>query len=153
FSTDITLASDGGDVRGRFQINTEPPGWGLEGSAAIQRLDLASWLNRPDRPSDITGNVDFDVRFLEGSPFPQGTWAFDGTHAAFLGYETGELQARGRVTADDVLIEAGTTTAYSTNLRLTNGSIGLDTPFPFMFSGRANGLDLRRLPDDVPVPK
>ncbi|MGE0703157.1 MAG: translocation/assembly module TamB domain-containing protein [Vicinamibacterales bacterium] len=153
FSTAITLASDGGDVNGDLRINTEPPGWGVAGTAAIARLDLARWLNRPDRPSDVTGDTTFDLRFSQGSPFPQGTWAFDGTHAAFLEYETGELQAEGRISPAEVLIESGTTTAYGTNLRLISGSIGFESPFPFTFAGRANGLDLRLLPEQVPVPK
>ena len=35
----------------------------------------------------------------------------------------------------------------------TDGSIGIDAPFPFHFQGTTTGIDLRRVPATVPVPR
>ena len=56
--TVITLHSNGGNVSGDLVIDSSVPGWHAKGAAKVQRLDLARWLNRRDRPSDITGDVD-----------------------------------------------------------------------------------------------
>jgi hypothetical protein len=45
-----------------------------------------------------------------------------------------------------------TAAAYGAHVRLTDGSIGIDAPFPFRFQGTATGVDLRRLPKTIPVP-
>ncbi len=152
--TDVQLASDSGDVSGTFRVDTAPEsGWRLSGNAAVHRLDLSRWLNDPERQSDITGDTTFDLAFLEGVRFPRGAWTFDGAHASFLEYEAANVQAAGTVTATDVVIERATTTAYGANVRVADGAIGIAHPFPFRFRGTANGLDLRRLPERVPIPK
>jgi len=153
FTTALQLASNGGDVNGTFTINTQPPGWRLAGSAALDRLDIARWFNLPDRPTDFSGDATFNLEFVQGTRFPRGSWTFDGTHAAFLEYETGEVQAAGTITATDVVIDRATATAYGANIRLSGSTIGLARPFPYSFVGVANGLDLRRLPGPVPIPK
>jgi autotransporter translocation and assembly factor TamB len=151
-ATQLTLASDGGDVSGRLVLDTTVPGWRAAGALDVARLDLARWLNRPDRPSDITGNVRFSLDLDLGGRFPRGTYAFAGRHAAYLGYEADDVRARGTITATEVLIASTTATAYGANLVLSAGSIGLASPFPFRFQGIANGVDLRLVPPDVPVP-
>ena len=73
---DLTLRSNGGNVRGGFVLNTTAPGWQAKGAVDVERLNLADWLNRADRPSDITGHVTFgltDVGLRAGGRFPVGT--------------------------------------------------------------------------------
>jgi hypothetical protein len=150
--TTLDLSSNGGAVNGRFIIDTTAPGWRGRGRTAVQRLNLAQWLNRPDSASDITGDVTFDINMPPGSHFPRGTYAFDGSHARYMGYEADDVVARGHMTATEVRIASGTATAYGANVRLDGGSIGIDAPFPFAFKGLVNGIDLRQLPSAVPVP-
>lgn len=151
-ATDITLRSNGGDVTGRLVLDTTVPGWHARGETTVQRLDLARWLNRPDRPSDITGHVDLDMDLQLGGHFPTGAFTFDGSHAAFLDYEADDVVARGRITATEVLIASATATAYGANVRLVPSSLAIDAPYAFHFVGTARGVDLRQVPRAVPVP-
>ena len=67
-----------------------------------------------------------------------------------MGYEADDVVAQGRLTATETVIARATATAYGADVRVTSGAIGLDAPFPYRFAGRADGVDLRRLPPDVP---
>jgi autotransporter translocation and assembly factor TamB len=151
-ATRVALRSNGGDVRGDLVLNATVPGWHARGNAAVERLDLARWLNRPDRPSDISGTVDMDLDLQLGGHFPQGAFSFRGSHAGYLDYEADDVVARGTITPTDVRIASATATAYGSNVRLTASRLAIDAPFPFRFVGTANGVDLRQLPRAVPVP-
>jgi translocation and assembly module TamB len=151
-TTDIGLRSTGGDVDGSLVLDTTVPGWHARGSVDTNRVDLARWLDQPDRPSDITGQVDFDLDLDLGRHFPRGTYAFDGPRARYLGYEADNVRARGTITASEVVIAEAIATAYGANLRVSAGTIGIDSPFPFQFQGTAHRVDLRRVPATIPVP-
>ena len=97
--------------------------------ADVSRLDLSRWLNQPTRPSNITGDVGFDLDLQLGQHFPGGTYRFVGPHAAYLGYEADQVNARGHITHDEAIIATATATAYGANVRVTSGSIGIDAPF------------------------
>ena len=43
-------------------------------------------------------------------------------------------------------------TAYGAKVTTSDGSIGIDAPFPFHFQGTTTRIDLRRLPPAIPVP-
>lgn len=151
-ATDLTFRSDAGDIRGALVLNTRVPGWLGRGSVDVGRIDLARWLSRPDKPSDITGRVAFNLAFGFGEHFPRGTYAFDGPHAMFMHYAGDNVHARGTLTADAADIAEATATAYGAAVRTTHGSIGLSEPFPYHFPGHIDSLDLRRLPAPIPVP-
>jgi len=150
--TTITLRSNGGDVRGDLVLDTTVPGWHARGAASVQRLDLARWLNRPDRPSDISGAVDMDLDLQLGGHFPRGAFTFRGPHAAYLDYEADDVVARGTITPTEVRIASATATAYGANVRLAGSTLAIDAPYGFHFVGKANGVDLRQVPRAVPVP-
>jgi autotransporter translocation and assembly factor TamB len=150
--TDISLRSNGGDVTGQLTLDASVPGWHARGRATVQRLDLARWLNRPDRPSDITGRVDLDMDLQLGGHFPRGAFTFAGAHAAYMDYQADEVVARGRVTNTQVEIAEATATAYGANVRLRASTLAIDAPFGFHFVGTAGGVDLRQVPRTVPVP-
>src|SRR5262245_13564816 len=138
--TDLTMRSNGGNVKGVFTLNTKAPGWTANGAVDVERLNLANWLNREDRPSDITGHVTFaltDVGLRAGGRFAIGTYAFDGPHAAYLGYAADNLKARGVLTPVDARIASATAKAYGADLTVSNGSIGIDSPNTFAFKGTA----------------
>ncbi len=149
---DLSLQSDGGAIVGPVELDATVPGWHGSGRVELTRLDLARWLNDRNRASDITGRVDFDLDLGLGQHFPRGRYGFSGSHAAYAGYAADDLTAKGAIGAERVNIESATATAYGANLLLTGGSIALDRPFAFRFIGRADGLDLRRVPRTIPVP-
>ena len=151
--TDLQLQGTGGSVNGHLVLDTTIPGWHGAGTLTVGRIDLARWLDRPDKPSDISGQVTFDLDLDLGKHFPRGTYAFDGSHAAFAGYGGDNVRARGQLTATEVQITQATAVAYGANVTAMGGStIGLDAPFPFRFEGTVAGIDLRRVPPQVPVP-
>ena len=150
--TDLTLQSDAGGVDGTFDLDTTVPGWHAAGRATVERLNLALWLNRPNRPSDISGRIDFNLDLDLGRRFPRGSYTFEGSHAEFMGYEADAVSARGTISAKEVIVADAAGAAYGSPLRVTAGSVGIDTPFPFRFQGTTSDLDLRRVPTTVPVP-
>ena len=151
--TDIRLAGTGGGVKGQLTLDTSVPGWHGTGAVDVDRLNLARWLNRDDRPSDITGHVTFDLALELGRHFPRGMYAFKGSHAMYMNYAADHVSARGQLTAEQVLIADATATAYGAAVSTHDSTIGIDAPFPFRFRGRTTGIDLRLVPRTVPVPR
>ena len=151
-ATGLSLQStNGGGVDGQFVLDTTVDGWHGAGDASVSRLDLAQWLNRPDRPSDITGHVNFNLDLDLGHHFPRGAFSFDGPHARYLEYEMEDVRARGTLTRTDAMLADVTGTAYGSAVHITSGSIGIDAPFAYRFAGAATHMDLRELPPQVPV--
>ena len=149
--TTLNLRTDGGNARGPFVLDTTVPGWHGSGEVELERLNLARWLNRRERPSVITGRVTFDLDLRLGR-IPVGSYQFDGAHAAYMGYAGDNVRAKGRIEPDSVRIDHAAASAYGAQVQMTAGSIRLEAPYPFRFQGTANQVDLRRLPDPVPVP-
>ena len=87
-------------MKGRLTLDTSVPGWHGAGAVDVDRLNLARWLNRDDRPSDITGHVTFDLALELGRHFPRGMYAFQGPHAMYMDYAADNVRARGQLTRD-----------------------------------------------------
>jgi autotransporter translocation and assembly factor TamB len=152
FDADIDLKGTGGAVRGRVTLDSSVPGWLGRGAVDVERLNLARWLNREERPSDITGHVTFDLALELGRRFPRGRYRFDGPHAMYMKYAGDQVHARGEITAAAVLIAQADAVAYGATVTTHDSSIGIDEPFPFRFQGHTTRIDLRRVPAEVPVP-
>src|SRR5207247_3084615 len=101
---DLRLAGIGGAITGALTLDTTVPGWHGAGAVDVERLNLARWLNRSDRPSDISGHVTFNLALELGRRFPRGVYTFEGRHAMYMGYETDHVRARGQITATTVLV-------------------------------------------------
>jgi hypothetical protein len=151
--TDIDLHSNGGDARGVVVLDTTVPGWRGAGALDLTRLDLAPWFNNnSSRQSNISGRAEFDVALRLGRGIPLGPYVFAGSHAAYAGYQADQVRIRGTITEREWRIANGSAVAYGSRVNLSNGAITLSTPHPFYFQGTASGVDLRRLPPNVPVP-
>ena len=148
---DLNLRSNGGHVRGPLVLDTTVPGWHGAGTIDLERLDLARWLNRANRPSDISGRVVFDFALNLGHA-PTGPYSFTGAHAAYLGYEGDQVRARGTVVSNEVRIAEGSASAYGARVQISTGTIAFAAPYAFRFRGSVEQIDLRRLPAPVPVP-
>src|SRR5204862_2353204 len=127
--TELTLTGSGGDVRGRFTLVTSVPGWHGSGTVNVDRLNLARWMDRPDRPSDITGGVTFDLALELGRHFPRGVYTFDGAHAMYMDYAGDDVHARGLITATEVRIGRADAVAYGSKVSTTDGTLGIDEPY------------------------
>jgi TamB, inner membrane protein subunit of TAM complex len=150
-SVDLNMRSNGGNVRGPFVLDTTVPGWHGTGTIDLERLNLARWLNREDRPSDISGRVKFDFALNLGHA-PTGPYEFTGSHAAYFGYEADDLRATGTIAPTEARIEAGTARAYGADVRLAKSTIGFEAPYHYRFAGRITEIDLRDVPPNVPIP-
>jgi hypothetical protein len=150
-AVDLNLQSNGGNVRGPFVLDTSVPGWHGKGTVDLQRLDLGRWLNRADRPSDISGRVGFDMALNLGHA-PTGSYTFTGTHAGYFGYEGDDIRATGTIVSSEARISEGAATAYGASVKLESSTISFAAPYAFRFRGSVDGIDLRRLPRPVPVP-
>lgn len=150
--TTLQLTGTGGGVKGALTLDTSVPGWHGAGAVNVDRLNLARWLNRADRPSDITGRVTFDLALELGRHFPRGVYTFDGPHAMYMEYAADNVRARGQITTAAVLVAQADAVAYGAQVTTRDGSIGIDAPFPFHFQGTTTDIDLRRVPTTVPVP-
>jgi len=148
----VKLTGTGGGINGRMTFDTSVPGWHGKGAVDVTTLNLARWLNRDDRPSDITGHVTFDMDLGFGEHFPRGAYTFDGRHAMYMNYAADDLKARGHISAAEVVIAQADAVAYDAHVTTADSTIGISEPFPFRFRGTAAGVDLRRLPKTVPVP-
>ena len=152
-ATSVKLAGTGGGVNGRLVLDTSVPGWHGKGDVDVDRLNLARWLNRADRPSDITGHVTFDLALELGRRFPRGVYAFNGPHAMYMNYAADAVRARGQITSTAVLIASADAAAYGAHVTTHDSSIALDEPFPYRFQGTTTEIDLRDVPQGVPVPR
>jgi autotransporter translocation and assembly factor TamB len=150
--TDIDLRGTGGSVKGRLTLDTTVPGWHATGDVALGRLDLARWLDRSDRPSDISGRVMFNLALGFGEHFPRGTYSFDGPHAMYMNYAADAVKAQGQIVESAVLISRATGTAYGAGVDAHDSAIGIESPFTYRFQGAVTNIDLRKLPEEVPVP-
>jgi autotransporter translocation and assembly factor TamB len=152
--TVVGLRSTGGGVDADVVLDTTVDGWHASGSANVNRFDLARWLNRQDRPSDVTGSAVIDLDLHLGGHFPAGAFRFGGPHAAYLEYEAENVLASGTITATAVRIVSFTGRAYGSNVHLRPGStVAIDAPYGFHFVGALERLDLRQVPRNVPVPR
>jgi autotransporter translocation and assembly factor TamB len=152
-ATDLRLQGTGGSVSGRLILDTTVPGWRASGAVDVGRLNLARWLNNDKRPSDISGHVRFDLALELGRHFPRGVYRFDGPHAMYMGYAADRVTAEGRITDAAVLIAGASGTAYGAGVTTHDGSIGIDSPFPYRFQGTLAQIDLRNVPPAIPVPR
>ena len=151
FGVDLNMRSNGGDVRGPFVLDMTVPGWHGKGTVDLERLNLAHWLNREDRPSDISGRVEFDFALNLGHP-PTGPYTFTGSHAAYFGYEADDIRATGTIVSNEARIAKGSARAYGAGVTLNGSTISFDLPYRFRFAGHITEVDLRDVPKTVPIP-
>ena len=151
FAVDLNMRSNGGNVRGPFVLDMTVPGWHGKGTVDLERLNLAHWLNREDRPSDISGRVEFDFALNLGHP-PTGPYTFTGSHAAYFGYEADDIHATGTIVSNEARIAKGSARAYGAGVTLNDSTISFDLPYRFRFAGHITEVDLRDVPKTVPIP-
>ena len=157
--TDLRLTGTGGAVHGRLTLDTSVPGWHGTGAVDVEKLNLARWLNRDERPSDITGHVTFNLALELGRRFPRGIYSFNGAHAMYMNYEADAVKARGQITATEVRIAQADATAYgakvTTERRLDRHRLAVplslsghdDGDRPAAATGHGSGAARREQPD------
>ncbi len=151
-AVDLDFHSNGGDARGPLVLDTTVPGWHATGTLNLTHLNLAPWFNNAARRADISGRATFDLALEFGRGVPRGTYAFNGSHAGFMGYGADRVHVRGDITSREWRIDEATALAYGSEVSLSAGTIAFEHPYAFQFQGTARGVDLRAIPATIPVP-
>jgi len=148
--THLVARSVAGDVIADLALDSTVPGWRGKGRADLTRFDISRWLPTETK-SDLTGVANFDLLLGLGRHFPRGPFTFVGPHVLYAGYEARDMRARGTLIVDRVLVDSATAVAYGAPVR-ASGWIDIPEPYGFHLTGHATNLDLRQLPETVPVP-
>ena len=86
--------------QGRPELDTTVPGWHGAGAVDVERLNLARWLNRRDRPSDITGHVDVRSRASNSGGTSLAASTLSRPARDVHGLRGDNVRARGQLTDD-----------------------------------------------------
>jgi autotransporter translocation and assembly factor TamB len=148
-------ARDGrlGNVQGDLVVDALAPGHRVSGSASVEHLNLDAFSQTRPSPlqSDITGEGTFDVELPVGGRPLRGTYAVDLDHVRVAGYEATNVVAQGRLDGSAVQLNARGN-AYGGHATAA-GTVSTDAPLRLDLKGQASGVDLRRLPAAVNLPR
>jgi autotransporter translocation and assembly factor TamB len=160
-SMDLDMKSEAGLVRGQLVTDLRAPDFAFAGPLHVERLNLAPILKDPKQPSDITGDVRVDVKFLsgpEGAPALDrlgGTFTFRGPRVTAFGYAASDVRVNGSFKGPRIVLSAANVRAYH-GAATTRGAIVLpdrSRPIAYDLRGSATNVDLRRLPKSVRAPQ
>ena len=151
-ATTLNLRSNGGDARGPFVLDTTVPGWRAVGSVELDTTEPGA-VDEPSRSA--LGH--HRARQTSTSTSISDACRSAPTHSTARMPSISATKAtrsvrRGRIESHEVQIDQAESLAYGANVQLSAGSISFDTPYRFRFQGTATQVDLRRVPETVPVP-
>ena len=154
-AVDLTVRSKAGAISGATRFDLVGPRRAVAGTLNLRDLNLAEVFARPDLRSRFTGKTTFDLAMPPGGlDTMSGPFSFDGSRAAIAGYEAEDVHARGRLAGPRIEVD-GRARAYgaATTVR---GAIVRPTPgraLELDLRGGATGVDLRRVPPTLRVPR
>ena len=160
-SMDLDMKSEAGLVRGQLVTDLRAPDFAFAGPLHVERLNLAPILKDPKQPSDITGDVRVDVKFLSGPEGARaldrlgGTFTFRGPRVTAFGYAANDVRASGSFKGPRIVLSAANVRAYH-GAATTRGVIVLPDrgrPIAYDLRGSATNVELRRLPKSVRAPQ
>jgi autotransporter translocation and assembly factor TamB len=150
-TVNLAMDSEAGRVSGVLSGGFQHDVGRFAGDVSVAGLDLSPWLSRPDLASRITGQSSVDLVVPE-TGYDAATIGFNASLSdiAIAGYAANNVRARGtygsgRLDADGSGAAYGAT--FTTAARWDRVSRELAT------RGRFAGLDLRRLPSRLSVPR
>lgn len=156
----LDVQSEAGNVKGTLAADVEAPDLAVRGDADIDRLNLAPLLKDPAQASDLTGHAKLDLVMATApasAPAMErlsGTFAFRGPHVVAAGYEARNVEVTGGLEGRRITLD-GRAAAYG-GTATARGFIVTPAPgraLAFDLSGRARGVDLRKLPASTGAPR
>jgi autotransporter translocation and assembly factor TamB len=126
------------------------------GSVTVDGVNLAQLLDRPALPTRITGRMTVDLALDTSGAVPSitGTYSVNAARVAVAGYVAQDVEAGGRFDGQTVIVNRARADAYSGSFT-AEGRVGLplgNQSLSVRLSGRAERVNLQRLPDSVPGP-
>jgi translocation-and-assembly-module (TAM) inner membrane subunit TamB-like protein len=150
-TVNLAMESEAGRVSGLMTGGFQHDVGRFAGDVSVADLDLAPWLGRPDLASRITGQSSVDLMVPE-SGYDAATVGFNASlsDVAIAGYAASGVRARGtygsgRLAADGSGAAYGATFTAATRWERESRALAA--------RGRFAGLDLRRLPRTLNVPR
>jgi autotransporter translocation and assembly factor TamB len=157
----LDVKSEAGKVRGQVTADLKTPDLAVRGEADLERLNIAPIVKDPARKTDLTGHAKVDI-VIASQPAGlrvvdrmRGTFTFNGPHAAAEGYEARDVRVSGSLAGPRITLDAARGAAYG-GTATARGYIVTPAPgrqLAFDLQGRADNLDLRRLPASLQVPE
>jgi translocation and assembly module TamB len=156
----VNVQSEAGNLRGQVTADAAAPVLGVRGGMDLERLNLAPILKDAAQKSDLTGHATVDLKMsAEPANAPlvdrvSGTYAFNGPHVAAAGYEARNVRLSGTLDRARITLD-GRAAAYGATATARGFIV---TPAPgralaFDLAGKAEHVDLRRLPASTGAPK
>lgn len=156
---DMNVRSDAGQVTGQVVADILSPGQSVAGRLSVRHLDLAPLLKDPQQKSDLTADLQLDVRgeSLSDPNGLHGNVALDSQRIVAAGYTAGPVHAKARIDGRKIDLDGrasayGATATVAGNLMLPDTAKGAAAPIVFDLRGQARGIDLRKLPRELQVP-
>ena len=156
----LDVKSETGNVRGQVTTDFKTPDLAVRGEVDLERLNIAPIVKDPARKTDLTGHAKVDIK-IPSEPAAvrvvdrlHGTFAFSGPHALAEGYEARNVQVTGSLAGPRITLDAARGAAYGGTFTARGYIV---TPAPgrqasFDLTGKADNLDLRRLPPVLQLP-
>ena len=153
---DLNVRSSAGDVVGTVVADVLAPGQSVKGNVSVRHLDLAPIVKNPRDKSDITANARVDLRGADLTNLNSlhGTVKLDAPRIVVAGYSADRVKANARLDGRHVTIDDGRAAAYGASATAA-GRVTLpegQEAFAYDLHGRAQHVDLRRLPRSLSVP-
>jgi len=155
----LDVRAEAGSVRGQVMADLQSPDFAVQGDVDVARLNVAPILKDPTQPTDLTGHAKLDVA-MKSSPSGaralermSGTYAFNGPHGVAFGYEARAVRVSGRLDGRRIALDGrgaaygGTATARGYIVASAPGQ-----PVAFDLRGKADHVDLRRIPASAGAP-
>jgi autotransporter translocation and assembly factor TamB len=153
---DMNVRSAAGQVTGRLVADLLAPDGSVRGVVSIRHLDLAPILEDRRPHSDITADAYADVHGTTFSNFGslRGTIRLEAPRIVVAGYVAERIKVGGRIEGRRVALN-GRASAYGAAATVT-GRVTLperaDSALAYDVHGRAQNVDLRRLPRELRIP-
>jgi autotransporter translocation and assembly factor TamB len=151
----LLARSSAGVVRSALRTDVMSPRRSVAGTVSVEHLDLAPLLADASRRSDITAKAIVDLRIAD-APAPSidalsGTYQIEAPRVAAMGYDVRDLSLAGHLEGGRVFVKGGAA-AYGARATV-DGWLTPSAPVRLNVSGRAQGLNLARLPRSLGAPR
>ena len=156
---DLHVRSSAGEADGKVVADLVAPGESVNGVLSVRHLDLAPIIdNRADK-SDLTANSQIDLHAKDFSDLNslRGSVTLNAPRVAFAGYVAEQVKADAHVNGRRVDVNGraaayGASATASGRVTLPQGKGTGRDALAFDLHGRAQNVDLRRLPGSANVP-
>jgi hypothetical protein len=157
---DLDVKSEIGNVRGKVMTDLQVPDFAVSGDVDMERLNVGPILKMPAQRTDLTGHAKVDIVFKSqpaGTPAfdrIRGTYAFSGPRAVALGYEARNVKVTGALDKARITLD-GRGAAYGATATARGFIVtpAPGRPLAFDLRGKADNVDLRRLPPQTLAPQ